>query len=196
MQVINYCGVCFKNDEQQKLKKCSKCQNMYYCSVECQKKDWKKHKKICFETESIGHFHKRVQQWYKKFKNQPQKNLPWTRIEQRKYLHLSVDHDNFDEQTRNVKNIKFTKLDVDLMYDHFVEYGMINDKTVQEYLCSYEQNSSKMVPVIITVTTKINKAISILLKIVTIFLSSNSIKYMSNNSLICISSGIFNGKKY
>ena len=31
------------------LKKCGKCQRIYYCSVECQKKDYIKHKNICKE---------------------------------------------------------------------------------------------------------------------------------------------------
>ncbi len=30
-----------------KLKKCSKCKVAYYCSPECQKKDWNRHKKLC-----------------------------------------------------------------------------------------------------------------------------------------------------
>ena len=30
-----------------KFKKCSACQSVYYCSRECQKSDWKKHKKVC-----------------------------------------------------------------------------------------------------------------------------------------------------
>jgi hypothetical protein len=38
------CKVCRK---QGKMKKCSTCLQAYYCSIECQQNDWKKHKKSC-----------------------------------------------------------------------------------------------------------------------------------------------------
>ena len=33
--------------EAKKMKKCSVCQLVRYCSQECQQEDWKKHKKVC-----------------------------------------------------------------------------------------------------------------------------------------------------
>ena len=36
------------------LKKCAKCLGVRYCSAECQKKDWKKHRMECKETEAYG----------------------------------------------------------------------------------------------------------------------------------------------
>ena len=30
-----------------KLKKCGICRRVYYCSVKCQRKDWKEHQKVC-----------------------------------------------------------------------------------------------------------------------------------------------------
>lgn len=31
-------------------KRCGKCQLAFYCSAECQRKDWKQHKRVCNET--------------------------------------------------------------------------------------------------------------------------------------------------
>merc|ERR1712098_665312 len=42
------CNVHFK----EKLKFCSRCRNVYYCSPECQKRDWKRHKADCRDNQS------------------------------------------------------------------------------------------------------------------------------------------------
>ena len=42
------CGVCKKTG---KMFKCSRCKGVYYCSRECQKKDWPVHKNDCEPTE-------------------------------------------------------------------------------------------------------------------------------------------------
>lgn len=42
------CGLCHINDTpEQRLKRCSKCQQIFYCSVKCQSDDWGNHKKTC-----------------------------------------------------------------------------------------------------------------------------------------------------
>jgi hypothetical protein len=38
------CSTCLKKGI---LKRCSKCKKVFYCSKECQKKDWNFHKTIC-----------------------------------------------------------------------------------------------------------------------------------------------------
>lgn len=41
------CSICEKSPPEVTLKRCAKCSTTPYCSRECQKKDWKAHKKIC-----------------------------------------------------------------------------------------------------------------------------------------------------
>ncbi|PHH79240.1 hypothetical protein CDD80_5324 [Ophiocordyceps camponoti-rufipedis] len=41
------CKTCQKSSPQVTLKKCAKCSTTNYCSRDCQKADWKAHKKIC-----------------------------------------------------------------------------------------------------------------------------------------------------
>jgi len=44
------CNQCHKTTDQmgsKTLKKCTRCQHIKYCSKECQKQDWKAHKKVC-----------------------------------------------------------------------------------------------------------------------------------------------------
>jgi len=44
---LQYCSVC----GQQSFLRCSRCLGALYCSVKCQKQDWKTHKVICKEAE-------------------------------------------------------------------------------------------------------------------------------------------------
>ncbi|CAD8184296.1 unnamed protein product [Paramecium octaurelia] len=45
----NCCFVCKIQDVE--LLRCSQCKSFYYCSIECQKQDWKQHKSICSEIQ-------------------------------------------------------------------------------------------------------------------------------------------------
>jgi hypothetical protein len=42
-----------ESDPEKPLKPCSKCQTVRYCSRDCQKKDWKVHKKTCASAAQI-----------------------------------------------------------------------------------------------------------------------------------------------
>lgn len=44
----NICTKCKKTEDSElDYKRCSRCKKVYYCSIECQKKDWKEHKPNC-----------------------------------------------------------------------------------------------------------------------------------------------------
>lgn len=45
--VCTYCQVYYPS-----MKKCARCNCSYYCSVECQKKDWSRHKSQCYPAET------------------------------------------------------------------------------------------------------------------------------------------------
>eukprot|EP01122_Echinamoeba_exundans_P000143 TRINITY_DN10122_c0_g1_i1.p1 TRINITY_DN10122_c0_g1~~TRINITY_DN10122_c0_g1_i1.p1 ORF type:complete len:509 (+),score=66.01 TRINITY_DN10122_c0_g1_i1:273-1799(+) len=42
-----HCAYCDEHPPKEHLMKCSQCKVARYCNIECQKKDWKKHKSIC-----------------------------------------------------------------------------------------------------------------------------------------------------
>jgi splicing suppressor protein 51 len=50
------CGKCGKNESQlvNPLKHCAKCGQGFYCSRDCQKADWKNHKKVCGKQSTAG----------------------------------------------------------------------------------------------------------------------------------------------
>ena len=53
------CKTCGKlnaelSEEEKKLKTCSKCKTVAYCSKECQKKDWEGHKKDCRPADAFN----------------------------------------------------------------------------------------------------------------------------------------------
>ena len=49
------CEKCKKAPPEVPLKRCAKCNVTTYCSRDCQKADWKTHKKICSKQDSAGH---------------------------------------------------------------------------------------------------------------------------------------------
>lgn len=44
---MGYCEGCERDFPKQELRKCGNCKLSTYCSKECQKNDWKSHKKLC-----------------------------------------------------------------------------------------------------------------------------------------------------
>ena len=48
---MNPCKVCLKIDENMQI--CSACKSVHYCSIDCQKLDWKSHKTGCFKINQV-----------------------------------------------------------------------------------------------------------------------------------------------
>ncbi|KAJ6492028.1 hypothetical protein C8R45DRAFT_190981 [Mycena sanguinolenta] len=46
----NACRKCYAKTNRKDLKRCGRCENVWYCSPKCQKKDWRDHKKFCGKT--------------------------------------------------------------------------------------------------------------------------------------------------
>ncbi|OCL06400.1 putative MYND domain protein [Glonium stellatum] len=89
------CASCAKTDSDPNinLKRCAKCQTTHYCSRECQKADWKVHKKVCAknaaDTAASG----------TSSSNSPAKGLsgsidkPFHRLENKTWLHDRPEQD-------------------------------------------------------------------------------------------------------
>ncbi|KAI9688608.1 MAG: hypothetical protein M1820_010228 [Bogoriella megaspora] len=85
------CASCKKSGSNvPNLKVCAKCQTTHYCSRECQKVDWKNHKKVCAQNASNN---------TSPSGSSPMKNLdvqidkPFTRLDNNTYLHGRSEKD-------------------------------------------------------------------------------------------------------
>ncbi|PLB45814.1 putative MYND domain protein [Aspergillus steynii IBT 23096] len=50
----NTCNICTTTSDDRPLKRCAKCRTQWYCSRECQKADWKSHKRICSKIAALS----------------------------------------------------------------------------------------------------------------------------------------------
>ncbi|EDV24782.1 uncharacterized protein TRIADDRAFT_56945 [Trichoplax adhaerens] len=50
---VHKCNACYKDESNGNLKRCSKCESVAYCDLECQRKDWEFHKRNCARTPTV-----------------------------------------------------------------------------------------------------------------------------------------------
>ena len=53
LHLVPVCAACGDKQSTTSLKICSSCKLVHYCSVDCQRQDWKEHKSICKETKIL-----------------------------------------------------------------------------------------------------------------------------------------------
>ncbi|KAL7933504.1 hypothetical protein V8C35DRAFT_304601 [Trichoderma chlorosporum] len=84
------CTVCRKGPPEVSIKRCAKCSTTPYCSRDCQKADWKAHKKICSNNQSSKAASSRVSGSTRlsppKGLDQPI-SMPFTRLDKGTWLH-------------------------------------------------------------------------------------------------------------
>ncbi|KAF4952093.1 hypothetical protein FSARC_12725 [Fusarium sarcochroum] len=92
------CNTCHKAEPAVQLKRCAKCPTTQYCGRECQKADWKTHKKICGKQGSAasgsgGHINAgEMGESPSKGLDQPVSD-PFARLDTGKYLHNRPEKD-------------------------------------------------------------------------------------------------------
>lgn len=105
--VTRTCAACSKEESGRdtRLKSCAKCHTTLYCSRECQKNDWKKHKKVCARQAASATSFKvptgtsRPPGPSNTARRQPMKNLktavdkPFHRLEANTWLHDRAEQD-------------------------------------------------------------------------------------------------------
>lgn len=104
--VKNTC-VCGKETNRQ----CNKCRGQYYCSSECQKKDWPRHKPICdFHVEQSKQLKKECDEndelydnWYKSLPDEEKKY--WDDYQKRYYKHMRINPDDTNSRVYTVSEL-------------------------------------------------------------------------------------------
>ncbi|KAK1244312.1 hypothetical protein MKX07_003111 [Trichoderma sp. CBMAI-0711] len=74
------CQNCSKTAPEITLKKCAKCQSTPYCSRDCQKADWKNHRKVCGKAQET----------------QAPKSKPFTRLGNKVWLHDRPESETYE----------------------------------------------------------------------------------------------------
>ena len=81
------CGFCLKPASEGTLKRCSRCQEVWYCSAVCQRIDFKTHKEWCKDT-AASKAAPALRRELARFGNmRPQDLTPWTMLNDGMWLH-------------------------------------------------------------------------------------------------------------
>jgi hypothetical protein len=155
------CGLC-KNDDAKldtKFMVCSICKSVPYCSRECQKEDWKTHKKVCSEGETNSRLRRKFTEWYTSIKLSLPIFQPWTYAKPGQFLHIEISKiDEFLNSTNNMWQI----YDVKGLYV-LIEKLDDKDRTIFGVLMEqYEADKENTVPVFVNLHTRIDRSIFLL----------------------------------
>lgn len=101
MSGSDHCGACKKTASETSsanLKLCAKCKSARYCSRECQKADWKTHKKVCAQNAANrasdpSHTHSTTSTMPRSSVLQKDISNPYTRLDKGTYLHDRPEQD-------------------------------------------------------------------------------------------------------
>ncbi|KAK1834852.1 hypothetical protein QBC39DRAFT_251694 [Podospora conica] len=87
------CEKCKKGPPEVPLKQCAKCNVTTYCSRDCQKADWKTHKKICSKQSNPGHPGPSTHGASPHQGTDQPATRPFTRLQNRTWLHDRSERD-------------------------------------------------------------------------------------------------------
>lgn len=155
-KIIKICENCDERDLE--FKKCSGCENVYYCSIECQKNHWDEHKKSCGKhckyPGSLNNL-KKVTSWFIKLLDLPPKFHYWKKLPKNKFICIMIDDVNkltYDsEKICNIYKKMFHQMDISDLYDMLRNCNQYEQN--KHHLNKYEQNRSRYIPFLIMIKT-------------------------------------------
>ena len=148
----NCCSSCLS--EGLKGFRCSNCKMMRYCNVECQKADWKNHKKVCSELKDKGNVVKNMQDlnlndllYLVAVKLHKKRiDLEELILNTHGFLFIIKD-DKFFKMVKNDNNLTNNVIDVKILSKELIEAACLEDGMVLDYskdfiiICKHEPSN-------------------------------------------------------
>jgi len=121
-KICGNCNKLEKSNKDSKLLKCGGCKIQYYCSKECQVKDWKEHKKICKRMNNANKNPTERDIWTTKMKavilhSKDAENNSKIKIQKTIWEFIDIDPVNF-HNCENRNNVLYARL---ITWDEFLE---------------------------------------------------------------------------